>query len=86
MAFWQAVIASRQTSVWGSIRLTLTLSSFAGDNFRNVLDMLEELGLTLTRFRVYEQILPMDKALETALLDLYIEITCFYARTIHFYS
>jgi NB-ARC domain len=68
--------------VWGSIRLILTLSSSAGDNFRNVLDMLEELSL---RFRIYEQTLPMDKALEAALLDLYTEVICFYARTIHFF-
>jgi NB-ARC domain len=71
--------------VWGSIRLILTLSSSAGDNFRNVLDMLEELSLTLPRFRIYEQTLPMDKALEAALLDLYTEVICFYARTIHFF-
>jgi NB-ARC domain len=71
--------------LWGSIRIILTLSSSAGDNFREVLDMLEELSMTLPRFRIYEQTLPMDKALETALLDVYTEIICFYARTIHFF-
>jgi hypothetical protein len=66
-------------------RIILTLSSSAGDSFREVLDMFEELSMTLPRFRIYEQTLPMDKALETALLDVYTEIICFYARTIHFF-
>jgi hypothetical protein len=72
--------------LWGSIRIILTLSSSAGDSFREVLDMFEELSMTLPRFRIYEQTLPMDKALETALLDVYTEIICFYARTIHFFQ
>jgi hypothetical protein len=41
--------------------------------------------MTLPRFRLYEQTLPMDKALEMALLDVYTEIICVYARTIHFF-
>ena len=68
--------------VWGSIRLILTLASSAGDTLRDVLDMLEELSLTLPRFRGYEQNLPMDKALETSLLNVYTEVICFYARAI----
>ena len=46
--------------------------------------MLEELSLTLPRFQVYEQTLPMDHRFQQALVDVYSEFTCFYARTIHF--
>jgi hypothetical protein len=46
--------------------------------------MLEELSLTLPRFQVYEQTVPMDPQLQQALLDVYCVIICFYARAIHF--
>ncbi len=86
--------------VWGSIRIILTvqaslmvqnqadsikLASPAGDTLRGVLDMLEELSLSLPRFRAYEQTLPMDEGLESSLLDVYTEMTCFCARTINFF-
>lgn len=71
--------------VWGSIRLILTLASSTSDTLREVVDMLEELSLTLPRFRYYEKSLPIDEAFETALVDVYTEVICFYARTIHFY-
>lgn len=71
--------------VWGSVRLILTLASSSGDTFQDVLDMLEELSLTLPRFRVYEDTLPMNRQLETALVDVYTEVICFCARTIHFF-
>ncbi|GAP84174.1 putative NB-ARC and TPR domain protein [Rosellinia necatrix] len=71
--------------VWGSVRLILTLASSAADTLQDVLDMLEELSLTLPRFRVYEDTLPMSRQLETALVDVYAEVICFYARTIHFF-
>jgi hypothetical protein len=47
--------------------------------------MLEELSLTLPRFKTYENTLPMNRALEAALLDVYTEVICFYARAIHFF-
>lgn len=47
--------------------------------------MLEELSLTLPRFRQYEETLLVDKNFENALLDVYTEIICFYARSIHFF-
>ncbi|KAL9078490.1 MAG: hypothetical protein Q9157_002578 [Trypethelium eluteriae] len=72
--------------VWGSIRMLLTLASSSGDTLvQDVLDMLEELSLTLPRFRAYEETLPMDRALENALLEVYMEVICFYARAIHFF-
>jgi ABC-type multidrug transport system fused ATPase/permease subunit len=71
--------------VWGSIRLIITLASSAGDTLQNALDMLEELSLTLPRFRHYEDTLPMDSSFERALLDVYTEVICFYARSIHFF-
>lgn len=71
--------------VWGSIRMILILASSTSDALRDVVDMLEELSLTLPRFRYYEKSLPMDDAFETALVDVYTEVICFYARTIHFY-
>jgi NB-ARC domain len=69
----------------GSIRLIITPASSAGETLQNALDMLEELSLTLPRFRQYEETLPIDKNFENALLDVYTEIICFYARSIHFF-
>jgi hypothetical protein len=71
--------------IWGSIRLMLTLASSAGDTFKDVLDMLEDLSLTLPRLRTYETSLEMDRVLEAALVDVYTEVICFYARCIHFF-
>ncbi|KIW65774.1 hypothetical protein PV04_08001 [Phialophora macrospora] len=71
--------------VWGGIRLISSLASSAADTLRDVLDVLEGVSLTLPRFRDYEQDLPMDKALETCLLNVYTEIICFYARAIQFF-
>lgn len=45
--------------------------------------MLDELSRSLPRFRSYEENLPMNKALERALLDVYTEMICFCARTIY---
>ncbi|KAJ9137354.1 TPR-like protein [Coniochaeta hoffmannii] len=71
--------------VWGSIRLMLTLASSAGDTLKDVLDMLEELSLTLPRFKNYETSLALTPPLENALIDVYTEVICFYARCIHFF-
>ena len=71
--------------VWGSIRLILTLASSAGDTFQDILDMLEDLSLNLPRFRFYENTLPLSRAFETALLDVYTEVVCFNARAIKFF-
>ena len=48
--------------------------------------MLEELSLSLPRLRYYEESLPMDRSFENALVDLYSEIICFYARLIRHYK
>jgi ATP-dependent Clp protease ATP-binding subunit ClpA len=71
--------------VWGSIRLMLTLASSAGDTLKDVLDMFEELSLTLPMLRTYETSLEMNRALGAALVDVYTEVICFYARCIHFF-
>lgn len=71
--------------VWGSIRLMLRLASSAQDSLRDILDMLEELSFTLPRFQAYEKTLSLDGALEMALIDVYTEVICFYARSIHFF-
>lgn len=76
--------AALTAAVWGSIRLILSHASSAAETLQDVLDMLEELSLTLPRFQVYEQTLPLNRQLQRALLDVYSEIICFYARTIHF--
>ena len=47
--------------------------------------MLEELILPLPSFRAYEQAMPMNNDLEAFLVDVYTEVVCFYARTIHFF-
>lgn len=76
--------AAMTAAVWGSIRLILMHASSAAETLQDVLDMLEELSLTLPRFQVYEQTLPLSCQLQQALVDVYCEIICFYARTIHF--
>jgi len=50
-----------------------------------VLEMLEELRRTLPRYKRLENEMPMTKALEDALCDLYTEIIIFCARTITFF-
>jgi len=76
--------ATVTAAVWGSIRLILDQAASAGETLQDVLDMLEELSLTLPRFQSYEETLPLDRDLQLALVDVYSEIICFYARTIHF--
>ena len=63
----------------------LRLASSAQDSLRDILDMLEELSFTLPRFQAYEKTLALDGALEMALIDVYTEVICFYARSIHFF-
>ncbi|SPQ20350.1 72ddf52e-7113-4ff0-b348-42e636f23ca1 [Thermothielavioides terrestris] len=76
--------AALTAAVWGSIRLILSHASSAAETFQDVLDMLEELSLTLPRLQVYEKTLPLNQPLQQALVDVYCEIICFYARTINF--
>lgn len=71
--------------VWGSIQLILRLASSTENTLQDIVDVLEELSLTLPRFRYYEKTLPIDDNFENALVDVYTEVICFYARTIHFY-
>lgn len=42
----------------------------------DLLDMLDEMSMSLPRFKSYEKTLPMNDALESALLDVYVEMTC----------
>ncbi|PHH92515.1 hypothetical protein CDD83_7012 [Cordyceps sp. RAO-2017] len=76
--------AALTAAVWGSIRLILMHASSAAETLQDVLDMLEELSLTLPRLQVYEQALPLNRQLQQALVDVYCEIICFYAKAIHF--
>jgi len=48
--------------------------------------MLDELSLTLPRLKSYEKTVPMDSELEGSVLEVYTEVICFYARTIHFFK
>lgn len=76
--------ATVTAAVWGSIRLILDQAASAAETLQDVVDMLEELSLTLPRFQSYEETLPLGRDLQLALVDVYSEIICFYARTIHF--
>lgn len=71
--------------VWGSLRLIIHLAASANDTLEQVVDMLEELSLSLPRFRYYEENLPLDRSFENSLVDLYTEVICFYARVIRHY-
>ncbi|RMY81350.1 hypothetical protein D0861_08341 [Hortaea werneckii] len=71
-------------AVWGSLKILLMLASTTNDTLGEVLNMLDEMSLTLPRFRSYEESLPMTPALERALTDVYAEITCFCARAVRF--
>lgn len=70
------------TLVWGSIRLILKLAQSA---LPEVLVMLEKLHKTLPKNCKYGKELPMTKALEYELSDMYTEIIIFYARAITFF-
>ncbi|KAI9794605.1 MAG: hypothetical protein M1816_004492 [Peltula sp. TS41687] len=85
IALYSGADAKATGLVWGSLRLILTLATPAGDTLNDVLDMLNDLSLALPRFRAYEETLPMDQALESSLLEVYTEMTCFFARTINFF-
>lgn len=76
--------ATLTAAMWGSIRLILSYASSAAEIFQDVLDMLEDLSLTLPRFHLYESTLPMTASFQAALVDVYTEVICFYARAIHF--
>ncbi|KAI0113624.1 P-loop containing nucleoside triphosphate hydrolase protein [Nemania sp. FL0031] len=76
--------AALTAAVWGSIRLILAHASSTVDIQRDVLDMIEELSLSLPRFQIYEQTLPLSRQFQQTLVDAYTEIICFYARTIRF--
>lgn len=56
----------------------------AGDVLDDILAMLDELSWSLPRFCAYGEILPINKALQSALIDVYTEMICFFARTIGF--
>ncbi|CAP86729.1 Pc20g14000 [Penicillium rubens Wisconsin 54-1255] len=74
---------SAQTAlVWGSIRVILTLASTADSILQDIFDMIEELAWTLPRLKCCEHTISMGADMEIALLALYQEFTCFYARTI----
>lgn len=61
------------------------LASLSTETLNDIVNMLDELSLSLPRFRSYEENLPMDDALESALIEVYTEMTCFCARTINFF-
>ena len=63
----------------------LTIFKLAQPVLPEILDMLEELHRTLPRYKKYEQELPMTKALEDSLSDMYTEIIIFCARAITFF-
>jgi hypothetical protein len=52
---------------------------------QDIVKMLEELSVSLPRFKAYEKNLPMDEPLESALIDVYTEVICFCARIISFF-
>jgi hypothetical protein len=61
------------------------LASPSSETLNDIVNMLDELSLSLPWFRSYEENLPMDDALESALIEVYTEMTCFCARTINFF-
>lgn len=63
LALYFGADAALTAAVWGSIRLILSHASSAAETLQDILDMLEELSLTLPRFQVYEQTLPLNHQL-----------------------
>lgn len=47
--------------------------------------MLDELSLALPRFRSYAETLQLTNELESGLVDVYTEMTCFCARAVRFF-
>ncbi|KAK4235372.1 hypothetical protein C8A03DRAFT_36778 [Achaetomium macrosporum] len=64
--------AALTAAVWGSIRVILAQASSAAETFQD------------PRLQEYEKTLPLSQQLQQALVDVYCEVICFYARTIHF--
>ena len=70
LALCSGANATLTAAMWGSIHLILSYASSAAEIFHDVLDMLEDLGLTLPRFHLYESTLPMSLPFQTALVDV----------------
>jgi hypothetical protein len=60
----------------------MQLASTADSILQDIFDMIEELAWTLPRLKCCEHTVSMGSDMEIALLALYQEFTCFYARTI----
>ena len=70
---------------WGSIRLILSMASSRADIVSKIIAMLEELSSTLPKFKTYEDCQFVNPSLEDALIAVYTDVICFYARCIRFF-
>lgn len=55
------------------------------ETFEDVLRMLDEMSLALPRFKAYADSLEMTPELESCLVEVYTEMTCFCARVVKFF-
>lgn len=63
----------------------MQLASTTDKILQEVFDMIEELALTIPHLESCKITVSMTTDMETALLSLYQEFICFYARTIRFF-
>jgi len=56
-----------------------------GETLKDMLNMLEELSMSLPRFKAYEKTLPMDEAFESFLLAAYTGMTRFCTLAVNFF-
>ena len=70
---------------WGSIRLIFSMVSSKLDVASKIITMLDELSSTLPRLNSYEERQLVNSSMEDALINVYTDVICFYARCVRFF-
>ena len=70
---------------WGSIRLIFSMVSSKIDVASRIITMLDELSSTLPRLDSYEDRQLVNSSMEDALINVYTDVICFYARCVRFF-
>ncbi|EWC47543.1 hypothetical protein DRE_03163 [Drechslerella stenobrocha 248] len=80
-----AGLAGASGLIWGSLKMLLNLASRIGDPVEKVVYMLHDLSFSLPQSQWYRETTPLETDIENALIEVYTELLCFYARAIKFF-
>ncbi|KAK6359412.1 hypothetical protein TWF696_000572 [Orbilia brochopaga] len=80
-----ASLANASGAMYGCLKMLLQLAAKIGDTAEKVVYMLHDLSLGLPKSRLYKEMVPMDRDIEAALVDVYAELLCFCGRTVKFF-